>query len=305
MRLERILVFESACFLRVDTSRLMIDRQDESTKTVALVDIAAIIIESPQVVITAAALQGLAGSDIAVLIADRKHQPASILFPVGEHVATVARQREQALMPQTLADSLWQKLVSAKISNQGALLEFAQKPKALARLRRLSESVAPGDPQNCEAQAAQVYWPALFDIEFRREKEGAQEHVNKCLNYGYTIVRSLIARYVALSGLNGIFGIGHSNQTNSLALVDDLIEPFRASVDALVWADLQDMEWGSEAKKTILKILQVPVRLDGKEYRLSAAAAESVNSYVRCVSSRSEKFLLTPKWMNPHTRTDF
>jgi CRISP-associated protein Cas1 len=305
MRLERILVFENACFLRIDTSRLMVDKQGEQTKTVALVDIAAIIIESPQVVITAAALQGLASADIAVLISDAKHQPASMLFPVGEHVATVARQREQALMSQPLADTLWQLLVSAKIANQRALLEFAQKPKILARLQRLSETVTPGDPQNCEAQAAQLYWSELFDDDFRREKQGAEDHVNKCLNYGYTIVRSLIARYVALSGLSGIYGIGHSNQTNSLALVDDLIEPFRASVDALIWTELQDMEWGSDAKRAILKILQVPVRLDGKEYRLSAAAAECVNSYVRCVSARSEKFLLTPQWMNPHTLSDF
>ena len=190
MRLERILIFESACYLRIDTSRLCIQIRNETPRFVALIDIAAVMIDSAQVVITGGTLQALADFDIPILITNQKHQPAAMLHPIGGHVATVARQRAQANAPQQFSEKIWAKIVSDKIFNQYRLLEFTEQTTAVARLKRLAITVKQGDPENHEAQAAQAYWPELFDRKFRREKQGADDKLNSALNFGYTVVRA-------------------------------------------------------------------------------------------------------------------
>src|SRR3546814_3945007 len=57
---------------------------------------------------------------------------------------------------------------------------------------------------------------------------------NALLNYGYTVVRSCVARSIIGAGLHPAIGLHHHNRLNGFALADDLVEPFRPLVDALV-----------------------------------------------------------------------
>ena len=85
---------------------------------------------------------------------------------------------------------------------------------------------------NIEAQAAQVYWPALFGSNFRRDR--SREDLNILLNYGYAVIRSSMTNAVLSAGLHPTFGVFHRNRNNPLCLVDDLIEPYRPIVDQVV-----------------------------------------------------------------------
>ena len=57
---------------------------------------------------------------------------------------------------------------------------------------------------------------------------------NPLLNYGYTVLRSAVARAVVSAGLHPTLGIHHHNRNNPMCLVDDLMEPFRPMVDYVV-----------------------------------------------------------------------
>src|SRR3546814_8596637 len=96
----------------------------------------------------------------------------------------------------------------------------------------MARRVRSGDPDNVEAQAARKYWPALMGSEFRRDQNAGGS--NALLNYGYTVMRSCVARSIIGAGLHPAIGLHHHSRLNGFALADDLVEPFRPLVDGLV-----------------------------------------------------------------------
>jgi CRISP-associated protein Cas1 len=298
MRLERVIAIDSPCSISIDLGRLAIKRDGVSPAHIALVDMCALVLESPRTVLTGAVLQSVLEHGIAVIVCGATHVPCGLLFPNNAHVATVTRQRLQASFPQATANAIWDTIVRAKINNQRACLERHGKTTAMMRLKKLGESVKLGDHTNCEAQAAQLYWPELFGKAFRRGKEGATDDTNVALNYGYAILRALVARYVALAGLSPVFGVGHDNKENPLCLVDDLMEPFRPTIDAQVIATLSPLTpWGKNAKAEMLRVLDRSVLVNNKSYKLSAAVWELVQSFARVLEAGDTTLLVTPEWL--------
>ena len=96
----------------------------------------------------------------------------------------------------------------------------------------LARKVRSGDPENVEAQAARRYWKTLFGKGFSRDQNA--DGANALLNYGYTVLRAIVARAICASGLHPTIGIFHSNRANAFALADDLMEPYRPLVDQIV-----------------------------------------------------------------------
>lgn len=137
------------------------------------------------------------------------------------------------------------------------MLAFLKEPSA--RLKLLAKSVRPGDPDNCEAQAARHYWARLMGPDFRRDRE--KPGLNACLNYGYMIVRAGMARALAGAGLHPSLGLHHQNDGNPMRLADDLMEPFRPLADHLVYQlGREGMdELRPEIKKRLAGVLGQPV----------------------------------------------
>lgn len=152
------------------------------------------------------------------------------MLPVAGHHAQTGRIRAQIEAPLPLTRRLWQGLVQAKVRNQGAALAYLGVPAGA--FTTLARQVRSGDPTNVEAQAARRYWPLLMGPDFRRDTDA--DGPNALLNYGYAILRSGAARAVAAAGLHPSIGIHHSNKGNPMALVDDVMEPFRPLVDIVV-----------------------------------------------------------------------
>ena len=162
---------------------------------------------------------------------------------------------------------LWQKIVREKILQQAETLQAVG--VSSLRLRRLADTVKPGDTANHEAQAAQVYWPLLMGSDFRREQEA--EGINSLLNYGYAVVRAMVARALVGSGLHPAIGLQHSNQYNGLCLADDVMEPLRPWVDLLVYRLAKQqgqMEVNKTVKQVLLGLLSERVIWDGKKQPL-------------------------------------
>lgn len=172
----------------------------------------------------------------------------------------------------------WAQIVRAKIEAQAELLvERCGHDNGLVMMSRRVRS---GDPQNLEAQAARIYWRALFGPEFFRMRQAGDQ--NRLLNYGYAVLRALVARALCGAGLHPSLGLSHHNRYNPFCLADDLMEPFRPLVDRAValWCETHspDDPIDKETKTALLAPLLDRYRVRGEERTLfdilaTAAAA--------------------------------
>lgn len=261
---------------------------------------AVLLIDTVQVEMTASVLRELSQADVLVIVTDAKHYPSATLIPQSVHTHTVRRQRLQAALPQAFADKLWANTIASKLRNQARFLSAQGSEQSLARLERMANTIKPGDPENFEAQGAKLYWKDVFKERFKRTKQDAPDARNAALNFGYAIMRGLIARYVAIAGLSPIFGFGHINLENPYCLVDDLIEPYRPCVDAHV-ATMVDtsVPFDSTAKRIMLKLLDCEALMgkvdEPQRYRLHAAIHATVTSYVRALEGNREDLIEYPR----------
>lgn len=145
----------------------------------------------------------------------------------------------------------------------------------------IARRVKSGDSDNLEAQAARRYWPLLMGRGFRRDRESPG--ANALLNCGYAVIRASVARAIVAAGLHPSIGINHANRGNAFALADDLVEPFRPLVDALVVAmiDRGDDTLDTPAKRRFAKLIAIDLRVGGEASPLSIAAVRLAQSLAR------------------------
>ena len=229
---ERILDFsEAAAHLRVADAQLLVERDRQIVGSIPLSDVAIVILSHPALSYTHAVMQWLARSGAAVLICDGNSLPLSLCLPLFNHSLQAQRIQQQIATSMPTKKRLWQHLVRAKIRAQALTLKRLRGIED--GLMQLSDRVRSGDPDNIEAQAARRYWRALFNgTHFRRDPDGPPP--NNALNYGYAVLRAMVARAVCASALNPTLGLHHHHRDNSFCLADDLMEPFRPVVDLAV-----------------------------------------------------------------------
>lgn len=196
-----------------------------------------------------------------------------------------------------LAKQLWRAVVIAKIRWQAAVL--ASRGAEAGAFDMLIRKVRSGDPDNVEAQAARRYWPLLMGEAFRRDRDAGG--ANGLLNYGYTVLRSLVARSVVAAGLHPSIGIHHANRGNAFALADDLVEPFRPLVDALT---LHLLAQGCEAvtpqaKRAYAGLIAFDLASEAGTTPVSVAAARLAQSLARCFETGSSGDLVLPEPPSP------
>ncbi|MFZ3482149.1 type II CRISPR-associated endonuclease Cas1 [Sphingomonas sp. 3-13AW] len=258
---------------------------DETGETLGfpVEDVAWIILDTPQVLVSGSLLSILAESGVVIVVPDAKHHPAGLLLPFHQHHAQAAIAHLQVSMSLPLKKRLWQRLVRAKLENQAAVLSGIGSDGASVLLA-MSSRVRSGDMDNREAQGARFYWQRLF-TDFRRH-EGDRR--NGLLNYGYAIVRAALARACAASGLLPAFGVHHCSRTNPFNLVDDLLEPFRPLVDRLARARATALEGNDlniEDRRFMASILSESVALVDDRMSVLAATEAVAASLVRTISS--------------------
>ena len=279
--------------------RQLVVSQDDGEVSLAIEDIAWLILDTPQISITGSLLSALAESGVAMIVPDAKHHPAGVLLPFHQHYAQAHIAHAQVAISQPLKKRMWQSLVVAKIANQAELLAILGHERA-GTLLAMSGRVGSGDPDNIEAQAARVYWSALFDNFVRANEDDRR---NSLLNYGYAVVRAAIARACVASGLLPAFGLHHASKSNAFNLVDDLIEPFRPNVDRLAHSRANECENENltlDDRRHMAGILNDTIML-GRERLTVLAATEAVaTSLVRAIENRSAALLQLPSFERLH-----
>jgi len=252
--------------------------------------------------ISGGALSLLARYDVVVLNCDWRGVPDLVGYAWSANSRVAARHRAQADLSQPRRKAAWQAIVKAKILGQQRNLEVAGLHAEARRLGVLRREVRSGDPSNCEAQAARVYWSAVLgDPEFRRVP-GADDRVNALLNYGYTVLRGFVIQAVSAAGLWPTYGIWHRNRSNSFALADDLIEPFRPAVDHCVvtlgpHATLDERD----VKRRLVAVTSVPMGSSGTTV---ASAIYDFASAFALYAEGEKDVLDAPSWSPPPNSLD-
>lgn len=156
-----------------------------------------------------------------------------------------------------------------------------------------AKQVKSGDSDNLEARAAAFYWQSLFgNIKgFNRDREGIAP--NNLLNYGYAILRAVVARSLVGSGLLPTLGIHHHNRYNAYCLADDIMEPYRPYVDKLVTEIVDSGEAISELttniKSKLLSIPVIDVVINGRRSPLMVGVSQTTASLYKCYSGELRK----------------
>lgn len=292
---KRTLFFGNPAYLSTKNEQLVVSFPDENKPpvTIPIEDLGYIVLEHPQITITTGVLTKLIENKTAVITCDKQHLPCGFLQPLTGHSEQTERYRHQLNASVPLKKNLWQQTISAKISNQAYHLNAREIDAK--KLRRWADEVKSGDAENHEAIAAAFYFQNLFTHVpgFSRNQKGVAP--NGLLNYGYAILRAITARALISTGLLPAVGIFHSNKYNSFCLADDIMEPYRIYVDALVYELTKRVdnfeELSTQIKAQLLTIPALDVVIEGKRSPLMVAMSRTTNSLYECYTGVSRKIL--------------
>ena len=270
--------------LQIKNQQLLIDAGEEIQ--IPLEDINCILIENQTVTLSAYLLQKLADMGIALYVCDEKHLPNAVLLPMVRHSRHFKILKYQMEAAKPLQKRLWQQIVIQKIKNQALCLELLGREGA-KELFAMCREVQSGDRTHVEAKAAAFYFKSMYGIGFSR---GNDHIINSALNYGYAIVRGLIARSIVCYGLEPSIGVFHCSELNSYNLADDLIEPFRPLVDLYVSQHYDISEIDSvltpEEKRGIFGIINFDMDVKGEKRIISNCVDMLAASYSSALQER-------------------
>ena len=297
--IKRTLFFGNPAYLSMKNAQLVIrltdaQTQEEVTKTVPIEDIGVVVLEDRQITITNGAMDALLQNNCAVITCNEKHMPTGLLLTLEGNTLQSERFALQIEASLPLKKQLWQQTVQAKIRNQGALLKrlYSAENKCMMAW---ANDVKSGDSENLEGRAAAYYWKNMFSNEdvFKRDREG--DAPNNLLNYGYAILRAVVARALVASGLLPTLGIHHHNRYNAYCLADDIMEPYRPYVDEVVAEIMQSGidcdELTTEVKKQLLVIPVREVQINGQRSPLMVAVTQTTASLAKCFSGELRKIV--------------
>lgn len=309
--IKRTLCFSNPAYLSLKNEQLVIklpqveknnDLPDsfkaDATKTIPIEDVGVVVLDNKQITISQGLMEALLENNCAVITCDKSHLPVGLMLPLCGNTTQNERFRCQLDASQPLKKQLWQQTVQAKIGNQAALLKQSRGTE-VGNMLKWQKEVRSGDPDNLEGRAAAYYWKNMFpEVEdFTRERDGASP--NNLLNYGYAILRAVVARALVASGMLPTLGIHHHNRYNAYCLADDIMEPYRPYVDALV-VDYTDEngypdELTPDIKRVMLSIPVLDVRINGQRSPLMLAAGQTAASLYRCFTGESRKIIYPEK----------
>ena len=272
-----------------DTLPERFKQKAEVTKPIE--DIGVVVLDNKQITVTSGLLEALLENNCAVITCDRKSMPVGLMLPLYGNTTQNERFRHQLDASLPLMKQLWQQTIKVKIENQAKVLEKCTGERVKC-MKVWASEVKSGDSENMEARAAAFYWKNLFDIEgFTRERDGVPP--NNLLNYGYAILRAVVARGLVSSGLLPTLGIHHHNRYNAYCLADDIMEPYRPYVDELVYRIVEssvDYEvLTKEIKGKLLTIPTLEVTISGKRSPLMVAVGQTTASLYKCFSGEMRK----------------
>lgn len=278
--------------LSVKRSQLVVHQED--IITIPLHDIASILIEAPAVTITANVLSACAEHKISLFTCNEKKIPNGIWTGYHQHSRQLTVLQTQLALSKPFKKRIWQRIIIQKINNQAKCLDILNKDGAF-ELERIAKTVDSGDSSNREAYAAKVYFQMLFGSKFTRRSE---DPINRLLNYGYSIMRGLVARSLVNYGFTTCLGVYHDNQMNAFNLADDFMEVLRPVVECHV-AVLDAEKWDTDVRASLVNLGNANIQITGECYAVTAAVDEMIKSLVSCCRQQDPSYLKLPELLPP------
>ena len=258
------MVIDSACALSYGDGNIIVRKDGEYR--VPISQVRNILVNTNSVTVSAALLNALSKNNVHSVFCDDRHNPSFELAPFSNHTEFAGKPMDQCMWNEERKLLVWQHIVISKIKNQRMLLKKLNIDSCKSLLE-YEQSVLLGDENNCEAQAARIYFRALFGSGFVRH---SLDEINSALNYGYILLLNSFNRILSLHGYNTALGIKHCSRHNRFNLSCDLMEPFRPFVDRTVHDNAErELDW--EYKKLLIESMQKPVRYGGREMKLTDA----------------------------------
>jgi len=303
--IKRTLYFGNPAYLSVRLAQLEVrlpeveknaalpdEFKSSAVKRIPIEDVGVVVLDNKQITITQGALGALLDNNVAVISCDEHRMPSGLMLPLSGNTIQSERFRHQIDASLPLKKQLWQQTIQAKIRNQASVLSRCRNLEC-GNMEAWAKQVKSGDSDNLEGRAAAFYWPNLFGhIDgFRRDRNGVAP--NNLLNYGYAVLRAVVARALVGSGLLPTLGIHHHNRYNAYCLADDIMEPYRPYVDRVV-ADLADE--GADCstlsvgiKSRLLSIPVLDVVIEGRRSPLMVGVGMTTASLYKCFSGELRK----------------
>lgn len=300
--IKKVLYFENPAYLSLKNNQLVVkipavefnntlpdSFKSDNVRTIPVEDIGVVVLNNKQITITLGLLEALLENNSAVITCDSSRIPVGLMLPLCGNTIQNERFRDQLNASEPLKKQLWQQTIRAKITNQAAILKQCRGVE-IRNMLKWADDVHSGDSENMEARAAVYYWANIFP-NFKRSREGLPP--NSLLNYGYSILRAIIARGLVASGMLPTIGIHHHNRYNAYCLADDIMEPYRPFVDRLVLEmfDNGELELTKETKIKLLSIPVIDVQIDGHQSPLMIAITLTTSSLYKCFNGSNRKII--------------
>ena len=307
--IKRVLCFENPARLSLRLEQIVVEltavvnnpnvpeiAQKMGTKTIPIEDVGVVVLDNRQITITHALIDALLENNCAIITCNEKHLPVGLMLPLDGHNLQSERFREQINASEPLKKQMWQQTVVAKILGQAHVLGMQHIEHN--NMLKWAKDVRSGDTDNMEARAAAYYWRNVFgDQDFIRAQEGLPP--NNLLNYGYSIVRAMMARALVAAGLLPTLGIHHHNRYNAYCLADDIMEPYRPFVDEKVLTMIKQGMVGEDIttaqKIQLLGLCTADVHNEGHRRPMMLAIQTTAQSVQKCYSGEARK-IIYPDW---------
>jgi len=293
--IKRVLCFENPARLSLKLEQIVVELQD-TTRTVPIEDVGVVDLDHKQITITHALIDALLANNCAIVTSNDKHLPVGLMLPLDGHNLQSERFREQIEASEPLKKQMWQQTVIAKILGQAHVLGMQQIEHG--NMFKWAKDVRSGDTDNMEARAAAYYWRNMFEKDsFIRDPQGLPP--NNLLNYGYSIVRAMMARALVGTGLLPTLGVHHHSRYDAYCLADDIMEPYRPFVDMKVLEMWNKggvtSDISSEQKRELLGITTMDVNISGHCSPMMLAIQTTAQSVQKCYSGEARK-IIYPDW---------
>lgn len=282
----RVIFLTNPARLYVKNQQLVIDNGD--VFKVPLEDIECIAIDSMQISMNSYLLSRLSEYAITLYVTDKTHHPCGTFLPLLRHSRHLSVLKNQLEMTLPNKKKLWKQIVCQKIENQATVLKLCgiDEWKSMDVLKNMVKS---GDPDNMEAVAASKYFKLLFGKNYTRTQDN---FINPKLNYGYSILRSTISKYLVVYGYEPSLGIFHKSNLNSFNLSDDIIEPFRPIVDLYVKKFALEDEIDTHTKASLANLLNCDLIIDNKLFACAKAIELTIKSLSSWYNDKNKSLLL-------------
>jgi len=293
--IKRVLCFENPARLSLKLAQMVVELQDV-TRTLPIEDIGVVILDHKQITITHALIDALLANNVAIVTSNDKHLPVGLMLPLDGNTLQSERFRAQIDASEPLKKQMWQQTIVAKILGQAHVLgtQLIEHNNML----KWAKDVRSGDTENMEARAAAFYWRNMFEKDaFIRDPQGLPP--NNLLNYGYSIVRAMMARALVGAGLLPTLGIHHHSRYDAYCLADDIMEPYRPFVDLKVLEMWKKggitSDISSDQKRDLLGVTTMDVNISGHRSPMMLAIQTTAQSVQKCYSGATRK-IIYPDW---------